>query len=135
MGRRLVTTKKRVFVSFAVPEDTYARDFPRGQARDKRSPIDFIDMSVKQPWSNTWKTQCRRKIKGCDGVVALLSKATPGAKGARWEMKCAIDEGIPIYWGAHLQGQQGEGAVGVVGQEGDKLDLERNIQLHRFPLR
>ncbi len=101
MGRRLVATRKKVFVSFAVPEDTYARDFLRGQARDKRSPIDFIDMSVKQPWSNAWKTQCRRKIKGCDGVVALLSKATPGAEGARWEVKCAIDEGIPII-GVHI---------------------------------
>lgn len=92
---------KRVFVSFAVPEDTYARDFLRGQARDERSPIEFTDMSVKEPWSDSWKTRCRTRINGCDGVIALLSRATSKADGARWEMKCAIDEGIPII-GVHI---------------------------------
>ncbi len=104
-----MATNKRVFVSFAVPEDTYARDFLRGQAKDKRSPIEFTDMSVKQPWSNSWKTQCRSKIKGCDGVIALLSKSTSKAEGARWEMKCAIEEDILII-GVHIH-QDNKGAV------------------------
>lgn len=86
---------KRIFTSFAV-EDTYARDFLVGQARNEKSPFEFVDMSVKEPWSDSWKTRCRTKIRGCDGVVALLSKNTINASGARWEMKCAIEESIPI---------------------------------------
>jgi hypothetical protein len=86
---------KRVFISFA-KEDMYARDYLVGQARNERSPFEFVDMSVKEPWSDSWKTQCRTKIKGCDGVIALLSSNTMNADGARWEMKCAIEEEIPI---------------------------------------
>ena len=93
---------KRVFISFAVPEDTYARDFLVQQAKDNRSPFEFIDMSVKEPWSDSWKTRCRTKIKGCDGVIALLSKNTPKADGALWEMRCAVEENIPII-GVHIK--------------------------------
>jgi nucleoside 2-deoxyribosyltransferase len=71
------------------------------QARDERSPFEFVDMSVKQPWEDSWKTRCRSKIKGCDGVIALLSKNTAAASGALWEMKCASEEGIPMI-GVHI---------------------------------
>jgi hypothetical protein len=86
---------KRVFISFAV-EDRWARDYLVGQAKNDNSPFDFIDMSVKEPWSSEWKTKCRARIKGCDGVIALLSSKTINADGARWEMRCAIEEDIPI---------------------------------------
>lgn len=86
---------KRIFISFAM-EDKYARDYLIGQARNEKSPFEFVDMSVKEPWSDSWKTRCRTKIKGCNGVIALLSSNTMKATGARWEMKCAIEEGIPI---------------------------------------
>jgi hypothetical protein len=92
---------KRVFISFAI-EDEYARDFLVGQARNVNSPFDFVDMSVKEPWSDSWKTQCRTRIKGCNGVIALISKNTMKADGARWEMKCANEEGIPML-GVHIQ--------------------------------
>lgn len=86
---------KRVFISFA-KEDSRMRDLLKGQARNENSPFEFVDMSVKQPWDSAWKTKCRRKIKGCDGMIALISKKTWRAKGERWEIKCAREEGIPV---------------------------------------
>jgi hypothetical protein len=86
---------KRIFTSFAIEDKTY-RDFLIGQARNERSPFEFVDMSVKQPWSDSWKTRCRIKIKGCDGVIALVSKNSPSADGQLWEIKCAKEERIPI---------------------------------------
>ena len=58
-------------------------------------------MSVKQAWDSAWKTNCRRKIKGCDGVIALITKNTKNADGELWEIKCAKEEGIPCLgiWG------------------------------------
>ena len=88
-------TKKRVFISFAI-EDERQRDFLVGQARNAKSPFEFVDMSVKQPWDEKWKTNCRTKIKGCHGVIALISKNTAKAEGAKWEIKCAKDEKVPI---------------------------------------
>lgn len=100
--------KYRIFISFA-KEDSKYRDMLKGQAKKKESPFDFVDMSVKEPWDSKWKTKCRTKIKGCDGVIALLSKKTWNADGARWEMKCAIEEDIPII-GVHIH-KDDKGAV------------------------
>lgn len=90
----------RIFISFAI-EDAYARDFLVGQARNNRSPFQFTDMSVKEPFDSSWKSRCRSRIKGCDGVIALLSHNTPNATGARWEIWCARDEDVPIL-GVHI---------------------------------
>lgn len=87
--------KNRIFISFAI-EDEWARDYLVGQAKNAKSPFEFVDMSVKEPWDSAWKTKCRTKIKGCDGVIAILSKNTARADGEKWEMKCAGEEGIPM---------------------------------------
>ena len=87
--------KKRVFISFA-KEDKTLRDFLVGQNRNENSPFEFTDMSVKEPWDDSWKTRCRIRIKGCKGVIAIVTKNTKNASGQRWEIKCAYDEGVPV---------------------------------------
>jgi hypothetical protein len=91
----------RIFTSFAI-EDAWARTMLVGQARLRESPFEFVDMSVKEAWSDRWKTRCRTKIRGCDGVIALISRNTMRAEGALWEMKCANEEGIPMI-GMHIR--------------------------------
>ncbi|MCR4328470.1 MAG: hypothetical protein NUV53_03040 [Patescibacteria group bacterium] len=87
---------KRIFVSFAM-EDKFARDNLTYQSKQENTPFDFVDMSVKEPWSSSWKTQCRERIKSCDGVVAFVSDNTINADGALWEIKCAYEESIPVF--------------------------------------
>jgi len=86
---------KRIFISFAI-EDVRYRDLLVGQARNKKCPFELVDMSVKEPWSEQWKTQCRSKIKGCDGMISLVSKNTAKASGQLWEINCARDEKVPL---------------------------------------
>tara|TARA_B100001989_G_C24539661_1_gene466737 strand:+ start:326 stop:697 length:372 start_codon:yes stop_codon:yes gene_type:complete len=86
---------KRVFISFAMEDKTY-RDFLVGQSKNENSPFTFVDMSVKEPWKSEWKTKCRTKIKGCDGVIGLISKNTPAADGEIFELKCAYEEDVPV---------------------------------------
>lgn len=85
----------RVFISFAIEDEKY-RNLLKGQARNEKSPFDFDDMSAKEPWDEKWKANCRTRIKGCDGVIALVSKQTAKATGALWEIRCAKEERIPI---------------------------------------
>lgn len=85
----------RIFVSFAIEDKTH-RDLLKGQAKNKNSPFEFVDMSVKEPWDEKWKTNCRTRIKGCDGVIALVSKNTAKGEGALWEVRCAKDEKVPV---------------------------------------
>jgi hypothetical protein len=86
---------KRIFISFAI-EDENLRDLLKGQSRNTNSPFEFVDMSVKQPWDSQWKTKCRTRIRGCDGMISIITRNTKNADGQIWEMNCAKDEGIPL---------------------------------------
>lgn len=90
---------KRVFIAFAVEDKTY-RNFLVGHARHPKTPFEFVDMSVKEPWDAKWKTNCRSRVRGCDGVIALISRNTAKAEGELWEIKCADEEGVPtmLMW-------------------------------------
>lgn len=92
---------KRVFISFSI-EDKSLRDLLVGQAHNSLSPFEFTDMSVKEPWKNSWKTSCRSKIRGCLGMIAIITTNTKKAEGELWEIDCAQQEQIPILyiWGS-----------------------------------
>ncbi len=92
----------RIFTSFAI-EDKTMKDLFVGQAKHDKVPYEFVDMSVKQPWDTQWKTRCRTKIKGCDGVIALITKNLKRADGARWEINCAKEENISVL-GVYMSG-------------------------------
>jgi hypothetical protein len=85
----------RIFTSFAV-EDKTVRDLFVGQAKHAKVPYEYVDMSVKEPWDSSWKTNCRVRIKGCDGVIVLITKNLNNAEGAIWEIECAKQENIPL---------------------------------------
>ncbi len=91
---------KGIFISFAI-EDVNSRDLLKGQSLKADSPFKYIDLSAKQAWDTKWKTNCRTRIRGCDGVIALISKNTRISDGAKWEMQCANDEEIPMI-GVHI---------------------------------
>lgn len=93
---------KRVFVSFAI-EDEKTKNLFTGQAKNEKVPYDFVDMSVKEPWDEKWKTNCRTRIKGCDGMIVLVSKNLKKADGAIWEIKCAKEEKLEIM-GIYIDG-------------------------------
>lgn len=121
--------RKKIFISFAV-EDIEYRDYLVEQARKKHSPFDFIDMSVKKEWEQTeWKKRCRTKIKRCDGVIALLSKNTHKASGAKWEMKCAVEEKIKII-GMHIK-KNNKGAI-PAELKGEEIILWSWSNLEKF---
>ena len=97
---------KRIFISFAI-EDANLRDLLVGQSKNDKCPFEFYDMSVKEPWDSEWKKKCRTKIKGCDGLIGIVTKNTKNASGQLWEIFCAKEEKIPCK--------------GIYGYSDDKL--------------
>lgn len=93
---------KRIFISFAI-EDKTERDLFVGQAKNENVPYELVDMSVKEPWSSSWKTQCRARIRSCSGFIVLITKNLKNADGAIWEINCAKEEKIPIL-GVYMKG-------------------------------
>jgi len=102
--------KKIVFIAFAI-EDERQRDFLKGQSLNTKSPFEYIDMSVKEPYDKNWKDRVRTRIKRSDGVIALVSKNSLKSRGQKWEIQCAKEEdkniiGIWAYSNdrTHLEG-------------------------------
>jgi hypothetical protein len=87
--------KKVVFIAFAI-EDKHIRDFIRGQALHTDTPFEFIDMSVKEAYSEEWKTRVRTRIRRSDGVLAIVSKSSLTSSGQKWEIQCAKEEKKPL---------------------------------------
>lgn len=90
-----MASSKRVFVSFAV-EDRALRDLLVGQRLNSKAPFEWQDFSVKQPWDEAWKTNCRTRIRSCDGLIGIITNNTPKAEGQLWEIRCGYHEGKPV---------------------------------------
>lgn len=87
--------KKVVFIAFAI-EDEKQRDLLKGQSLNTKSPFEYIDMSVKQPYDKEWKERVRTRIKRSDGIIALVSKNSLTSSGQKWEIQCAKEEGKKV---------------------------------------
>lgn len=83
--------KKVIFVAFAI-EDERQRDFLKGQSLNTKSPFEYVDMSVKEPYDSNWKDHVRTRIRRSDGVIALVSKNSLTSSGQKWEIDCAREE-------------------------------------------
>lgn len=83
--------KKVIFIAFAI-EDERQRDFLKGQSLSTKSPFEYIDMSVKEPYDSGWKDRVRTRIRRSDGVIALVSKNSLTSSGQKWEIACAQEE-------------------------------------------
>ena len=91
----MVADTKVVFVAFAI-EDEGQRNLLKGQSLNTNSPFEYVDMSVKEAYTEDWKTKVRTRIKRSDGVIALISSNSTSSSGQKWEIACAKEEGKPI---------------------------------------
>lgn len=86
-----MASKKVIFVAFAI-EDERQRDFLKGQSLNTKSPFEYIDMSVKEPYDKDWEERVKTRIRRSDGVIALVSKNTLSSTGEIKEIGFAKDE-------------------------------------------
>lgn len=90
-----MANKKTIFVAFAI-EDERQRDFLKGQSLSTKSPFEYVDMSVKEPYDTNWKERVRTRIKRSDGFIALISENSLTSSGQKWEIACAKEEGKKV---------------------------------------
>lgn len=92
--------KKTIFVAFAI-EDEKIRDMIKGQSLNTSTPFEYIDMSVREAYTEEWKAKVRTRILRSDGVLAIVSKNSLSSTGQKWEIQCAKDEKKPVrgIWG------------------------------------
>jgi hypothetical protein len=91
---------KRAFISFQM-EDISKRNHLKNQAVDKRNDLEFVDYSVKQPWDNSWKTECKKRIAMTSGTIVIVGDTTHQSEAVRWEIEESDRQGHPVFgiWG------------------------------------
>lgn len=86
----------RAFLSFQM-EDRWSRDFLVQHARDKVTSIDFTDYSVREPFDEKWKTNCRARIAQSKGTIVMIGADTASAEAVVWEIAETQRQSHPIF--------------------------------------
>jgi len=97
--------KVPTFVSFDF-DDARMRDLFVGQGRHPGTPWEIIDWSAHEPFTERWKTEMRKRILRSDALVLLVGTRTHSAEGALWEVRAALEFGIPAF-GVWLSEERG----------------------------
>jgi len=86
------TILRNVFISFNV-EDKAQVDLLRSQAKDERFGLEFRDYSVKEPFDEKWKTNCRDRIAQTSATICMMGPDTATRPAVIWELEESYRQG------------------------------------------
>ena len=86
---------RNVFISFYV-EDEKQVNLLRAQAKDERFDIEFRDYSVKEPFDEKWKTNCRERISQTSALICMIGEKTAQREAVIWEIEEAYRQGKKV---------------------------------------
>jgi len=85
---------RNVFISFKA-EDESQVDLLRYQARQGLG-VEFRDYSVKEPFDEKWKTNCRERIAQTSAVIVFIGRDTVESEPVSWEIEEAYRQGKKV---------------------------------------
>lgn len=87
---------KHVFLSF-VEEDLSSVILFRGQAKNKKSDLEFDDYSVKKPYNSTdgayIRSQIAPKIRAASATIVIIGATTSTSDWVKWEIEKSVEQG------------------------------------------
>jgi len=85
---------RNVFISFKVEDEAQVNLF-RHHAREGLG-VEFRDYSVKEPFDEKWKTNCRERIAQTSAVVVFIGEETTQSEPVNWEIEEAYRQGKKV---------------------------------------
>ncbi|MCO6428311.1 hypothetical protein [Nitrosomonas communis] len=80
----------QLFISSAL-KDVDLRDRLIVQINKDSPELTCVFMPEKRSWESAWKEECREKVRGCNGVIGIITANTIRADGQLWELRCAFE--------------------------------------------
>jgi len=77
---------RNVFISFHIEDEDQVR-LLRHQARDNQFGAHFRDYSVKEPFDEKWRSQCRERIEQTSALICMIGEDTWDRKAVEWEIR------------------------------------------------
>ena len=114
-----VERTRNVFISFHVADEAYV-ELLRQQAKDEKYELEFRDYSVKEPFDEKWKTNCRERIAQTSCTVVMIGEETASREAVNWE----IEESY----------RQGKKVIGVRIKKDKKHPIPKALKDHNAPI-
>jgi hypothetical protein len=96
---RAKAVRRNLFISFA-SEDIDTINLLRGQAKNERSDIDFVDRSVRDPFDSKRSDYIRQRIseriRQSSMTAVFLSPDAAGSSWVNWEIERSIELGRKV---------------------------------------
>ncbi|MGD0396034.1 MAG: TIR domain-containing protein [Nitrososphaerales archaeon] len=86
---------RNVFISFSVADEAQV-NLLRSQAKDPRYDLEFRDYSVKEPFDEKWKTQCRERIAQTSATIVAIGPDTASRDAVNWEIEESYKQGKKV---------------------------------------
>ena len=86
---------RNIFVSFHVEDETQV-NLLRHQAKDNQFGIHFRDYSVKEPFDEAWRRQCREKIALTSATIVMIGPKTAQRPAVIWEINESLRQGKKV---------------------------------------
>jgi len=83
---------RNVFISFHV-EDEAQVNLLRSQAKNENFGLDFRDYSVKEPFDEKWKTNCKDRIAQTSATICMIGPNTASREAVIWELEESYRQG------------------------------------------
>ena len=86
---------RNVFISFHVDDEAQV-DLLRSQAKNENYDLEFRDYSVKEPFDEKWRTNCKQRIAQTSAVVCMIGENTAERPAVNWELEEAYRQGKKV---------------------------------------
>lgn len=77
---------RNVFISFHVDDEAQV-NLLRAQAKNENFDMEFRDYSVKEPFDEKWKTQCKERIAQTSAMICMIGPGTASRPAVIWELE------------------------------------------------
>ncbi len=86
---------RNVFISFH-SKDRDAVNELRDQAKKHDGELNFRDYSVKEPFEEKWKTNCREQISRTSATIVMIGQDTADRSAVNWEIEESYRQGHKV---------------------------------------
>lgn len=86
---------RNVFISFHIDDEAQV-NLLRAQAKNQGFDIKFRDYSVKEPFDEKWKTNCRERIAQTSALICMIGEKTAQREAVVWEIDEAYRQGKKV---------------------------------------
>jgi len=90
-----VERTRNVFISFHIADEGYI-ELLRQQARDEKYELEFRDYSVKEPFDEKWRTNCRERIAQTSCTIVMIGEETASREAVNWEIEESYRQGKKV---------------------------------------